>query len=81
MHDNVKALIKAEQGIEIKYEHFKDKTGVHRDLVVHHQAEKLMKEKMALLQNQLDLNEVILKEWKSKEVSQIKQNPENYIEG
>lgn len=81
MHDNVKALIKAEQGIEIKYEHFKDKTGVHRDLVIHHQAEKLMKEKMALLQNQLDLNEVILKEWKSKEVSQIKQNPENYIEG
>ena len=81
MHDNVKALIKAEQGIEIKYEHFKDKTGVHRDLVIHHQAEKLMKEKMALLQNQLDLNEVILKEWKSKEVSQIKQNPDNYIEG
>lgn len=81
MHDNVKALIKAEQGIEIKYEHFKDKTGVHRDLVIHHQAEKLMKEKMALLQNQLDLNEVILKEWKSKEVNQIQQNPDNYIEG
>lgn len=80
MHDNVKALIKAEQGIEIKYEHFKDKTGVHRDLVIHHQAEKLMKEKMALLQNQLDLNEVILKEWKSKEVNQIQQNPDNYIE-
>ena len=80
MNDNVKALIKAEQGIEVKHDYFKDKEGVQRDLVINHQSEKLMKEKMALLQTQADLNELILKEWKGKEEKNIKSNPSDYID-
>ena len=80
MNDNVKALIKAEQGIEVKHDYFKDKEGVQRDLVINHQSEKLMKEKMALLQTQADLNELILKEWKGKEEKNIKANPSDYID-
>ena len=45
MNDNIKSLIRAEQGIEVKYEFYKDKEGVQRDLVINHQAEKLHKRK------------------------------------
>ena len=79
MNDNVKALIKAEQGIEVKYEYFKDKEGVQRDLVINHQSEKLMKEKIAF-RSQADLNELILNEWKGKEKKNIKANPLDYID-
>jgi len=80
MHDNVKAILKAEQGIEIKYEHFKDLEGVHRDLVINHQAEKIMKEKLDLIQSQMELNQVVISEWKSNEIKKIKDNPNEYLD-
>ena len=80
MNDNVKSLIKAEQGIEIKYDFYKDKEGVQRDLVINHQSEKLIKEKMKLFQTQSDLNELILDQWKSKETANIKKDPSKYID-
>ena len=80
MNDNIKSLIKAEQGIEIKYDFYKDKEGVQRDLVINHQSEKLIKEKMKLLQTQSDLNELILDQWKSKESANIKKDPSKYID-
>ena len=80
VNDNVKSLIKAEQGIEIKYDFFNDKEGVQRDLVINHQSEKLIREKIKLLQTQTDLNEIVLEEWKSKEVANIKKDPSKYID-
>ena len=72
MNDNIKALIKAERGIEIKYDFYKDNEGVQRDLVINHQSENLIREKVKLLQTQADLNEIVLDEWKSKENNQYK---------
>ena len=80
MNDNVKALMKAEQGIEVKYDFYKDKEGVQRDLVINHQSEKLIREKVKLLQTQADLNEIVLDEWKKKESQNIKKDPSNYID-
>ena len=80
MSDNIKSLLKAEQGIEIKYDFYKDKEGVQRDLVINHQAEHLMKEKIKLLQTQNELSEVVMENWKSKETKNIKANPESYID-
>ena len=80
MSDNIKSLLKAEQGIEIKYDFYKDKEGVQRDLVINHQAENLMKEKIKLLQTQNELSEVVMENWKSKETKNIKANPESYID-
>ena len=80
MNDNIKSLIKAEQGIEIKYDYFKDKEGVQRDLVINHQAEKMMREKIKLIQTQSDLNQLVLDQWKSKETQKIKKDPDDYIE-
>ena len=80
MNDNIKSLIKAEQGIEIKYDYFKDKEGVQRDLVINHQAEKMIREKIKLIQTQSDLNQLVLDQWKSKETQKIKKDPSDYIE-
>ncbi|MBC8294255.1 MAG: DUF4407 domain-containing protein, partial [Pelagibacterales bacterium] len=80
MSDNIKSLLKAEQGIEIKYEFYKDKEGVQRDLVINHQADRLIKEKIKLLQTQTELSEVVMENWKTKETKNIKANPESYID-
>jgi hypothetical protein len=80
MNDNLKALLKAEQGIEIKYDFYKDNEGVQRDLVINHQSEKMIREKVKLLQTQADLNEIVLEEWKNKESANIKKDPSKYID-
>ena len=80
MDDNIKALLKAEQGIEVKYDFYKDKEGLQRNLVINHQAEKLMKEKMKLLQTQHELSELVMENWKTKETKNINANPESYID-
>jgi hypothetical protein len=80
MSDNIKSLLKAEQGIEIKYDFYKDHEGVQRDLVINHQADHLMKEKIKLLQTQHELSVVVMENWKTKETKNIKDNPESYIE-
>lgn len=80
MNDNLKALLKAEQGIEVKYDFYKDKEGVQRDLVINHQSEKIIREKVKLLQTQADLNEIVLEEWKNKEAANIKKDPSKYMD-
>jgi len=80
MSDNIKSLIKAEQGIEIKYDFYEDKQGVQRDLVVNHQADRLLQEKIKLLQTQTELSELVMENWKTKETKNIKDNPGSYIE-
>ena len=80
MNDNIKALIKAERGIEIKHDFYKDKEGVQRDLVINHESENLIREKVKLLQTQADLNEIVLDEWRSKETINIKKDPSKYID-
>jgi len=80
LSDNVKALLKAEQGIEVKYDFYKDKEGVQRDLIINHQSEKLIKEKIKLLQSQAELSEFVVESWKNSEKENIKKNPENYID-
>jgi len=47
--DNVKELIRAEDGIQIKYEYYKDKKGQERNLVIHHQVQRKIDEKIALM--------------------------------
>ena len=39
-----------------------------------------MKEKIKLLQTQTELSEVVMENWKTKEMKNIKENPDSYIE-
>jgi hypothetical protein len=80
MNDNLKALIQAEHGIEVQYDFYKDKDGLQRDLVVHHQSEKLIKEKIKLIQTQSELSDFIIDKWKGEEMKKIEKNPDDYID-
>lgn len=80
LSDNIKSLIKAEQGIEIKYDFYKDEQGVQRDLVINHQAERLLREKIKLIQTQTELSELAMESWKLKESKNIKDNPDSYVD-
>ena len=80
MNDNIKALIQADLGIEVQYDFYKDKNGLQRDLVVHHQSKKLIKEKIKLIQTQSELSDFIIDKWKGEEMKKIEKNPDDYID-
>jgi Domain of unknown function (DUF4407) len=79
MEENIKELIKAENGIEIKANYYQDGHGHERDLVINHQVLILLKEKIQILEAQSQLSEEALKSWKEKKKDEVRQNPEDYI--
>ena len=80
LEDNIKALQRADLGIEVKYNYYKDKEGVQRNHVIYHEADKKIAEKIKILQTQTELNDFIIDKWKDDERKQISKNPEDYIE-
>jgi hypothetical protein len=79
LEENIKELIKAERGIEIKYNYYQDKEGHERDMVVHHEVIRLLKEKIQVLESQSELSDQALKSWKEKKMDDVKARPEQYI--
>ncbi len=81
LEDNIKALQRADLGIEVVYDYYKDREGVQRNKVTHHQANKLLAEKIKLSQTQTELNDFIIDKWKDQEKKNISDNPGDYIDG
>jgi hypothetical protein len=79
MQDNVKDLLKAEEGIQIKYNYYKDKEGQEKDLVINHKAKSMINEKMALIKAQTELSDYIIEKWKNEEMKKIDNNINDYI--
>ena len=79
MEENIKELMKAEEGIYIQYNYYKDKQGLERDLVTHMNVEKLVHEKLELLNAQKDLTKHAIEKYKDKVKKQIDENPEAFI--
>ncbi|WP_211330098.1 DUF4407 domain-containing protein [Deminuibacter soli] len=79
MEENIKELIKAENGIEIQYNYYQDREGHERDKIVQHQVLRLLKEKIALLEAQSQLSEAALNRWTDKKKEQIHDNPELFV--
>lgn len=79
MEENIKELIKAENGIEIQYNYYQDKQGHERDKVVQHQVIRLLKEKIALLEAQSELSATALANWTEQKKEDIRQRPERYV--
>ncbi|WP_235856517.1 DUF4407 domain-containing protein [Flagellimonas oceanensis] len=77
--ENVKELIRAEDGIQIKYEYYKDKKGQERNLVIHHQVQRKIDEKVALMAAQSELSDYIIEKWKEREKKNIDENVDAYI--
>jgi hypothetical protein len=79
LEENVKEMMKAEEGIEVQYDYYKDKFGMERNLVIHHKAKLLLEEKKALIIAQRELSDEIINKWKDKEKMNIGSNPDDYI--
>jgi len=79
MGDNIQELLKAEDGIQIKYDYYKDREGQERDLIISHQAQRKIDEKIALMKAQTELSDYIIERWKEKEKKNIDENIEQYI--
>jgi hypothetical protein len=77
--ENRDDLIRAENGIEVRYDYYKDKEGIERHLIINHEAEKMIFEKMKVTEIQKELTEYAIAKYKEKEKEKIDANLEEYI--
>lgn len=80
LSDNIKELVKAERGIEVKYDYYQDKEGKERDLVIFHEAMRLINDKAALAEAQKELSSYAISKWVEKQKALIDENPERYVQ-
>jgi hypothetical protein len=77
--ENRDELIKADYGIEVQYDKYKDKEGVERHLVINHEAEKLIYEKIKVTEIQKRLTDYAIQKYEEREKKKIDENLDNYI--
>lgn len=78
--ENRDDLIRAENGIEVRYDFYKDKEGVERHLIINHEAEKLIFEKIKVTEIQKELTTYAVEKYKEKEKEKIDNNLDEYIQ-
>ncbi|MBK5214800.1 MAG: DUF4407 domain-containing protein [Flavobacteriaceae bacterium] len=79
LSENRDDLIRAENGIEVRYDHYKDKEGVERHLIINHEAEKMIFEKIKVTEIQKELTEYAIAKYKEREKEKIDSNLDDYI--
>jgi hypothetical protein len=77
--ENRDELIKAEHGIEIRYDYYKDKLGVERHLIINHEADKMIYEKIKVTEIQKELTAYAVERYKDREKRNINENLDQYI--
>jgi hypothetical protein len=77
--ENRDDLIHAENGIEIRYDYYKDKEGIERHLIINHEAEKIIFEKAKVTEIQKELTEYAIAKYKEREKEKIDANLDEYI--
>ena len=79
LEENVRELIKAENGIEVRYDYYKDKKGQERHLVIHHQAERLIYEKVKAAEAQKELIDYAIKKYIEQQKGRMDENPDTFV--
>lgn len=79
LSENRDDLIRAENGIEVRYDFYKDKEGVERHLVINHEAERMVFEKIKVTEIQKELTEYAIAKYKASEKKKIDANLDEYI--
>jgi hypothetical protein len=77
--ENRDDLIRAENGIEVRYDYYKDKDGIERHLIINHEADKMIFEKIKITEIQKELTEYAISKYKEKEKEKIDANLDEYI--
>jgi hypothetical protein len=80
LEENVKELIKAEEGILVEYNFYKDKKGLERDLVINYAREKLSSERKALLKAQKELSDYAIARYTEDMKQKIDADPNHYVQ-
>jgi hypothetical protein len=79
LSENRDDLIKAESGIEVRYDYYKDKEGQERHSVINHEADRMIYEKMKITDIQKELTDYAIEKYKAREKEKIDNNLEEYI--
>ncbi|RZJ68791.1 MAG: DUF4407 domain-containing protein [Flavobacterium sp.] len=79
LSENRDDLIKAQNGIEVQYDHYQSKAGIERHLTINHQAQKLIFEKRMVSKIQQELTEYAVDKYKEREKKKIDANLDEYI--
>lgn len=77
--ENRDELIKAENGIEVRYDYYKDKENQERHLIINHEAKRMIHEKMKVTEIQEELTEYAIEKYKQREKGKIDANLDDYI--
>ena len=80
LYENRNEMKLAENGIEVRYDFYKDKEGVERHLIINHEADKLKFEKVKIAEIQKELTDYAVEKYKEQEKQKIDENPEKYIQ-
>jgi hypothetical protein len=80
VEENIKELMKAEQGVYVIRDYFQDNVGRERDLTKHINAEKIISEKIELQAVQERLTQYALSKYEAKMKKEIDAAPEAFIE-
>ncbi len=78
--ENRDELIKAENGIEVRYDYYKDKVGQERHLIINHEADRMIYEKIKVSEIQKQLTEYAVEKYKEREKEKIDNNLDEYIQ-
>ena len=79
LNDNEGEIVKAEQGIQVKYNYYQDRHGQEADLIIYHKAKIIEEQQESLSQAQKEVSDYALKKWTENEKRKIDENPEHYI--
>lgn len=77
--ENRDELIKAENGIEVRYDYYKDKLGQEKHLVINHEPDKMIYEKIKVTEIQKELTDYATLRYKDREKKNMDANLDQYI--
>lgn len=80
VEENIKELMKADQGVYVIRDYFQDKVGKERDLTKHINAEKIISEKIELQLVQERLSQYALSKYEEKLKKEIDADPKAFVE-
>ncbi|SFI35057.1 DUF4407 domain-containing protein [Halpernia frigidisoli] len=80
LYENRNEMKLAENGIEVRYDFYKDKEGVEKHLIINHEADKLKFEKVKIAEIQKELTYYAVEKYKEREKQKIDEDPEMYIQ-
>lgn len=77
--ENRDELIKAESGIEVRYDYYKDKEGQERHLVINHHLDRMIYEKIKVTDIQKELTNYAIEQYKLRKKKKIDENLDDYV--